>query len=154
MEKNKHSKQWIRNNETFATEETLFKTLNFENSHINSIMNLTVKLDDSSSSYWRDQKQVQQNSENLESIIQKLFLRVKISVFSKVIPKWLSCVLSTYLYSGFELDSLDSPASSKEFLGIQATIECKFTLERIRDIIITYSYTKAFSRDSCKYYKW
>ena len=87
MEKNKHSKQWIRNNETFATEETLFKTLNFENSHINSIMNLTVKLDDSSSSYWRDQKQVQQNSENLESIIQKLSLRVKISVFSKVIPK-------------------------------------------------------------------
>ena len=59
MDKNKHSKQWIRNNETFAVEETLFKTLNFESSPINSTINPTVELDDSSSSYWQDQKQVQ-----------------------------------------------------------------------------------------------
>ena len=104
MDKNQHSKQWIRDNETFAIEETLFKTLNFENSPIDSAMNPYVELDDSSSSYWWDQKQVQQNSENLESIIQKLSLPVKISVFSKVIPKWLSCVLSTYLYDAFKLD--------------------------------------------------
>ena len=31
------------------------------------------------------------------------------------------------------------PASSKEFLDIQATIECGFTLKRVRDLIKTYS---------------
>ena len=30
-------------------------------------------------------------------------------------------------------------ASSKEFLDIQATIECGFTLKRVRDMIRTYS---------------
>ena len=30
-------------------------------------------------------------------------------------------------------------ASSKEFFGIQATIECGFTLTRVRDVIGTYS---------------
>ena len=29
--------------------------------------------------------------------------------------------------------------SSKEFLDIQATIECGFTLKRVRDMIKTYS---------------
>ena len=33
------------------------------------------------------------------------------------------------------------PASSKEFLDIQATIECGFTLKRIRDMTRTYSQT-------------
>ena len=32
-----------------------------------------------------------------------------------------------------------APASSKEFLGIQATIECGFTLKRVCDITRTYS---------------
>ena len=32
-----------------------------------------------------------------------------------------------------------APASSKEFLDIQATIECGFTLKRVRDMIKTYS---------------
>ena len=32
-----------------------------------------------------------------------------------------------------------APASSKEFLDIQATIECRFTLKRVRDMIRTYS---------------
>ena len=32
-----------------------------------------------------------------------------------------------------------APASSKEFLNIQATIECGFTLKRVRDRIRTYS---------------
>ena len=32
-----------------------------------------------------------------------------------------------------------APVSSKEFLDIQATIECGFTLKRVRDIIKTYS---------------
>ena len=31
-----------------------------------------------------------------------------------------------------------APASSKEFLDIQATIECGFTLKRVRDMIKTY----------------
>ena len=31
------------------------------------------------------------------------------------------------------------PASSKEFLDIQATIECGFTLKRVRDMTRTYS---------------
>ena len=31
------------------------------------------------------------------------------------------------------------PVSSKEFLDIQATIECRFTLKWVRDMIITYS---------------
>ena len=32
------------------------------------------------------------------------------------------------------------PASSKEFLDIQATIECGFTLKRVRDMTRTYSH--------------
>ena len=37
------------------------------------------------------------------------------------------------------------PASSKEFLDIQATIECGFTLKCVRDMIRTYSEIKVFS---------
>ena len=33
-----------------------------------------------------------------------------------------------------------APASSKKFLDIQATIECRFTLKRVRDMTRTYSY--------------
>ena len=32
-----------------------------------------------------------------------------------------------------------TPVLSKEFLDIQATIECGFTLKRVRDMIRTYS---------------
>ena len=31
-----------------------------------------------------------------------------------------------------------APVSSKEFLDIQATIKCRFTLKSVRDMIITY----------------
>ena len=44
-----------------------------------------------------------------------------------------------------------APASSKEFLDIQATIECGFTLKRVPDMIITYSQmhrTDKFSQHS------
>ena len=34
-----------------------------------------------------------------------------------------------------------APALSKEFLDIQATIECGFTLKRVRDMTKTYSHT-------------
>ena len=40
---------------------------------------------------------------------------------------------------------------SKEFLDIQATIECGFTLKRVRDMLITYSqmpYTDKYSQHS------
>ena len=35
-----------------------------------------------------------------------------------------------------------APASSKEFLDIQATIECGFTLKRVRDMARTYTQIK------------
>ena len=35
-----------------------------------------------------------------------------------------------------------APASSKEFLDIQATTECGFTLKRVRDMIKTYRQNK------------
>ena len=37
------------------------------------------------------------------------------------------------------------PASSKEFLDIQATIECGFTLKYVRDMTKTHSEIKVFS---------
>ena len=33
-----------------------------------------------------------------------------------------------------------APVSSKEFLDIQATIECRFSLKCVRDMIITYEF--------------
>ena len=32
-----------------------------------------------------------------------------------------------------------TPVSNNEFLDIQANVECKFTLKRVRDMIIAYS---------------
>ena len=46
-----------------------------------------------------------------------------------------------------------APASSKEFLDIQATIECGFTLKRVRDMIKTYSQSKFSSKNAKRYYK-
>ena len=40
-----------------------------------------------------------------------------------------------------------APASSKEFLDIQATIECGFTLKRVRDMIKTYRHKMLFESD-------
>ena len=37
-----------------------------------------------------------------------------------------------------------APASSKEFLDIQATIECGFTLKCVRDMTRTYSQYKPY----------
>ena len=63
-----------------------------------------------------------------------------------ILAKWLSVHLWTKC-CGFEvrgsLQSLQTsdlaPVSSKEFLDIQAAIECGFTLKRVRDMITTYS---------------
>ena len=37
------------------------------------------------------------------------------------------------------VSSLIARVSSKEFVDIEATIECRFTLKRVRDMIRTYS---------------
>ena len=47
-----------------------------------------------------------------------------------------SSAVAVTLSSDFE------PALSKEFLDIQATIECGFALKRVRDMIRTYSLVK------------
>ena len=47
-----------------------------------------------------------------------------------------SCVFES---SCSHLTSYFAPVASKDFLDIQATIECGFTLKRVRDIIRTYS---------------
>ena len=39
-----------------------------------------------------------------------------------------------------------APVSSKEFLDIQATIECGFTLKRVRDMTRTYNYKNLFEK--------
>ena len=57
---------------------------------------------------------------------------------------WLNGSVFVYELSGCGFESSCShfdfaPASSKEFLDIQATIECGFTLKRVRDMIKTYS---------------
>ena len=40
-----------------------------------------------------------------------------------------------------------TPVPSEEFLYIQATIECRFTLKRVRDMVITYSYKSVIYYD-------
>ena len=44
-----------------------------------------------------------------------------------------------------------TPVSSKAFLDIQATIECRFTLKRVRDMI-TYSHAWWLSSDSVNFF--
>ena len=60
--------------------------------------------------------------------------------------KWLNVRLRTkWLCVRVHTTSDITPFSSKEFLDIQATKECEFTLKRLRDMIKTYrQYTKIF----------
>ena len=67
-------------------------------------------------------------------------------------PVWLNGWVFLYELSGCKLESrcchLNSNiglVSSKEFLDIQATIECRFTQKRVRNMIITYSQKSKFS---------
>ena len=58
--------------------------------------------------------------------------------------KWLSVRLRTkWLWVRIPLQSLKIsyivPVASKEFLDIQASIECGFTLKHVCDVIRTYS---------------
>ena len=73
----------------------------------------------------------------------------KYSQHSSIIwPVWLNGWVFVYELSGCGFESSCSHlnvrstlASSKEFFDIQATIECRFTLKHVRDMIITYSYS-------------
>ena len=56
----------------------------------------------------------------------------------------VECSFKNYVVLGLSPVAVTSPsdfvpASSKEFLDIQATIECGFTLKRIHDMTRTYS---------------
>ena len=42
-------------------------------------------------------------------------------------------------FTRFSISRKQRVVSSKEFLDVQATIECGFTLKRIRDMVRTYS---------------
>ena len=42
-----------------------------------------------------------------------------------------------------------APASSKEILNIQTTIECGLTLKRVRDMTRTYSQTSSYYNTPC-----
>ena len=63
----------------------------------------------------------------------------------------VECLFTNQVLAGFNsvaatqtFHSIDIvPVLSKEFLDIQATIECRFTLKHVHDMIITYSYTQA-----------
>ena len=63
------------------------------------------------------------------------------------LAKWLSCVLSTSLYGAFDCMFLSchvrvsdfAYASRKDFVDIQAAMECGFTPKCILDMIRTYS---------------
>ena len=70
----------------------------------------------------------------------------KYSQHSSIIwPVWLNGWVFVYELNGCGFESRCShlktsdfaPVSSKEFLDIKATIECGFTLKRVRDMIRT-----------------
>ena len=66
------------------------------------------------------------------------------------LAKWLSCVMSTYLYRAFDCIFLSyhvrtsdiTSVSGKEFLDILSNIEFGFTLKCVRDMTRTYSQIK------------
>ena len=60
------------------------------------------------------------------------------------LAKWLNaCLWNKWLWVGMSLLSLKTsniaPVLSKGFFDIKATIECRFTLKRLREMIITNS---------------
>ena len=66
------------------------------------------------------------------------------SIINEHSTKWLSVgLLTKWLWVPVQLQSLELQIPrllrGKEFLEIQATIECGFTLKRGRDMIRTYS---------------
>ena len=69
--------------------------------------------------------------------------RMRFRVYPHSIVTWIS--RNSLLEAGAKFDFWNlisdfASASSKEFLDIQITIECGFTLKRVRGMIRTYSY--------------
>ena len=71
------------------------------------------------------------------------------------LAKWLSCVASIYLYGAFDCMLLSCHVHIsewiKELLEIQATIDCRFTLKSVSDMIIRYNqmlHTEKYSQHS------
>ena len=63
-------------------------------------------------------------------------------ILSKINPRGCNMIPKPLrLYTNIQVDT--APVSSKKFLEIQATIECRFTLKRARDMKITYSQTQS-----------
>ena len=59
-------------------------------------------------------------------------------ILSKINPRGCNMIPKPLRsYTNIQVDT--APVSSKTFLEIQATIECRFTLKRARDMKITYS---------------
>ena len=61
-------------------------------------------------------------------------------------PVWVKCCVFVYEIGGCGFESVEVTETSdivsvlsKEFLELQAVIECGFTLKRVRDMIKTYS---------------
>ena len=64
---------------------------------------------------------------------------LKYSIYFKMpidIPLWET---NTGQKRSFFVGPKISPVSSKKFLEVQATLECRFTLKRARDMMRTYS---------------
>ena len=70
-----------------------------------------------------------------------LFRSFVVQWSAKIAGRWPQ-LKPLWLWVRIQLQSLKTsdfvPASSKEFLDIQATIECGFTLKRLRDMTRTY----------------
>ena len=66
--------------------------------------------------------------------------------FSQIWPVWLDGWVFVYELSGCRFDSRCCHLNfryrvcfEQELLGIQATMECKFTMKSVRDMMVTYS---------------
>ena len=75
-------------------------------------------------------------------VLQVVLLKMKLNKMNNYLKKTI--IKRVQFGSGFEsscshLNFRFAPASSNEFLDIQATIECRFTLKRVRDMTRTYS---------------
>ena len=77
-----------------------------------------------------------------------------------ILPVWLNSWVFVYQLSGCGFEnpvavtqtSDIAPVLRKQFLDIQATIECRFPLKHVHDMIVTYSqmyHTYKYSQQSC-----
>ena len=55
------------------------------------------------------------------------------------LAKWLRCAVCIYLYGAFDCMLLSCPECQELLAQNRRDIECKFSLKRVRDMIIAYS---------------